>query len=158
MEFHLKVIQHSMIFSIKKWTSVLTFKYLFWLHLCVQLWQGYDLHFICEESQNGFTQQETVRVTKSEKQKIKFPAQIFTSAENKKGTENSSTNAVLGKKKNLKYNFCPIFIFSTSRIFQIGCLIFFFSIRKIWNALADFHYGKPILLYLLPSLFISWND
>lgn len=95
---------------------------------------------------------------KIEKQKIKFPAHIFTSAENKQGTENSNTNAVLGKKKKLKYNFCPIFIFSTFRILQIGCLIFFFSIRKIWNALADFHYGKPILLYLLPSLFISWND
>lgn len=90
--------------------------------------------------------------------KRKFPAYIFTSAENKQGTENSNTNAVLGKKKKLKYNFCPIFIFSTFRILQIGCLIFFFSIRKIWNALADFHYGKPILLYLLPSLFISWND
>lgn len=29
------------------------------------------------------------------------------------------------------------------------CLIFLFSIWKILNALAGFHYGKPILLYLV---------
>ena len=43
--------------------------------------------------------------------KRKFPAHIFTSAENKQGTENSNTNAVLGKKKKNKVQLLSHFHF-----------------------------------------------